>query len=422
MGEALTARLEAIGCGVGRAGGSTVTGGRTPDIVIEPPTVSALADVARLFARHGVPWRVDALGRNWGYDDSRVPDRPQVLVRLARLRDFTVDADLGTVTVQPGVTFQDVRSALAGTRFHLPVPGSGPHTSVLGNALERGLLHGLGEREAWCRDFLVMDRDNGSLTRPGWPDATQSRARAGLLYAAGPHRRGELFQAGGTGPVVVELTHALPVRPRFGTTMALLAGSTPTHDLLTCWRTALLDDLMIGSVLQPAHRRALQGYQVGHPGLTVKFNVGAGSRTTLTAKIEELRELAHTHGLRVAADRSGQFNDLAMIGADVAAPAAVGDGPTGIEWQTVAIPFIPALILEFWTALVAEPALSGTAWSLRALDVRALVWMFPLVYRKGDPAGVASLRGRIDALTDLRSAFALPQYRTGALRGVESVR
>jgi hypothetical protein len=409
-------RLASIGCVLGRAPASTVTGGRSPDWIVEPGSVEHLAEVVRLLASAGTPWRVDALGRNWGYDDSRVRSAG-LIVRLARLKQFSVDVDLGLVTVQSGVTFGDVSAALEEDgRWWLPAPSSGPHTSLLGNALDRGLLSGLGERERHCRDFLVMDRVDGSLCRLGWADDVNPRVRRALPYPPGPHRQGELFQATGHGPVVVELTHALAVRPGLRADLAFLSGTEPTEGLLACWRAALREDLMADCLLQPAQRRRMQAVATTHEGLTLKFSVTGRSGPLLRAKMMELQSLARSYGQRLTVNNSGTPDDLAMIGGCADRPDTVGAGAAGVEWRTVGLPFVPSAVIGFWRAIVSEPDLAELPWTLRPLDQRALVWTAPLVYLKGDRDSRHSLERRARSLERIRRSIGLPEYRTGAVR------
>ncbi|MFB6393300.1 FAD-binding protein [Polymorphospora lycopeni] len=410
-------RLANTGAGVTRPAGSTVPDGLFPDWVVEPESLAQLTTLVRILHNNGVDWRVDARGRNWGYDDSRVRE-PGLIVRLARLDRLDLDVELGLATVQPGVTFAQLDEALqaADARYYLPPPGSGPHTSVLGNALERGLLAGLGERERHCRDFLVLHRD-GQLTRMGWDDAADDRVRRALPYPPGPHLQGSLFQTAGYGPVVVELTHVLPVATVQTAEPVLLAGAELTEELLRCWRDLLLGELVTSTILiSPARRRA-QGITVSYDGLVLNLYIAASSAGMLRAKVVDVQRLARQHGQRLAARFAGSHDDLSILGGDRNHPEAVGQLPEGLEWQTAALPFVPSLVAAFARAVRTDPVLADIPWTLRPLDARALVWLAPIVYRKDDSDSVALLRRRVAAVARLRDEFAVPAYRSGAVRG-----
>ncbi|WP_327041313.1 FAD-binding protein [Micromonospora ureilytica] len=410
-------RLANTGAGLARAAGSTVPGGHLPDWVVEPESLAQLTALVRMLHDGGAAWRVDARGRNWGYDDTRV-SAPGLIVRLARLDRLDLDVELGLATVQPGVTFAQLNEALrqAEAGFHLPEPGSGPHTSVLGNALDRGLLAGLGERERHCRDFLVLSRD-GELTRLGWPDAADDRVRRALPYPPGPHLQGSLFQTAGYGPVVVELTHVLPVATVLTATLMLLASAELTEELLRCWRHLLLDELVTSTLLTSPARRHAQGFTVTHDGLVLELFISAGSPAMLRAKAADVQRLARQHGQRLAARLGDNYDDLGILGGNRDHPEAVGQLSQGLEWHTAALPFAPSVVAAFAHAVRADPVLADVPWTLRPLDSRALVWLAPLVYRKDDSDSVALLRRRVAAVTRLRDEFALPAYRSGAVRG-----
>ncbi|WP_229399257.1 FAD-binding protein [Micromonospora okii] len=396
---------------------STVLVGHAPEWLVEPTSLHQLGAVVRILDDSGIPWRVDSRGRNWGYDDARLRT-PGVIVRLARLDRLSLDVELGLATVQPGVTFAKLKEALteAGARFYLPPPGSGPHTSVLGNALDRGLLSGLGERERHCRDFLVMERD-GSLHRPGWTGAEDARVRGALPYPPGPHGQGALFQTAGYGPVVVELTHVLQVATAQAMRLVVLSGPVLTEELVRCWRELLLEGLVSGSLLAPQARRRAQGTAIAHDGLVLDLSVTAGSVATLRAKAADVQRVVRQHGQRLALRVSEHPDDLRILGGDGERPEEVAQLASGLEWHTAALPFAPSMIVAFAKAVQAEATLADTPWSLRPLDDRAVVWLSPFVYRKDDPADIERLRRRSAAFDRIRGEFHLPTYRSGGARG-----
>ncbi len=100
--------------------------------------VVCLVDIAR---QHRVPLHPVSTGRNWGYGTATPSADEGVLVDLSGMnRIVAFDAELGTVTVEPGVTQGDLRRFLdeQGLPFMVPTTGAGPSCSLLGNALERG--------------------------------------------------------------------------------------------------------------------------------------------------------------------------------------------------------------------------------------------------------------------------------------------
>ena len=100
--------------------------------------VSACMEVAQ---KHDVKIYPVSTGKNWGYG-SRVPPKGQAAIldlgRMNQILDY--DHEMGTVTVQPGVTFRQLEALLEdnGRKFFMSAPGTTPDASVIGNALERG--------------------------------------------------------------------------------------------------------------------------------------------------------------------------------------------------------------------------------------------------------------------------------------------
>ncbi|MAI63618.1 MAG: FAD-binding oxidoreductase [Alteromonas sp.] len=82
-------------------------------------------------------------GKNWGYGSSTPSTVSTNIVvldlsALDRIKFF--DIENGTVTIEPGVTQQQLYEFLQeqNAPYMVPVTGAGPTTSILGNALERG--------------------------------------------------------------------------------------------------------------------------------------------------------------------------------------------------------------------------------------------------------------------------------------------
>ncbi|MEP7702691.1 FAD-binding protein [Paraglaciecola sp. 25GB23A] len=79
---------------------------------------------------------------NWGYGSFNVSDnRPNVILDFSKLKKIIpTSKELGLVTVQPGVTQQQLYDFLTKNnwQYMVPVTGAGPTCSLLSNALERG--------------------------------------------------------------------------------------------------------------------------------------------------------------------------------------------------------------------------------------------------------------------------------------------
>jgi FAD/FMN-containing dehydrogenase len=171
-------------------------------------------DVLRLAAQHQVPVYPISIGHNWGYGAAYPPQPDCLLLDLGRMnRIRSLDPESGLVTVEPGVTQQQLREALdaAGLRYLVPVTGAGPHASLLGNALERG--YGITPYADHFGALTALEAvlPDGSLYRSALAEMGGEGVDAAFKWGIGPYLDG-LFTQGGLG-VVTAVTLALAPLP-----------------------------------------------------------------------------------------------------------------------------------------------------------------------------------------------------------------
>jgi len=81
-------------------------------------------------------------GLNWGYGSNQPAQKNDttVIVDLSNLKAIHLDRELGLVTIEPGVTQQQLSDFLINLddEYMVPVTGAGPDCSIIGNAIERG--------------------------------------------------------------------------------------------------------------------------------------------------------------------------------------------------------------------------------------------------------------------------------------------
>jgi 4-cresol dehydrogenase (hydroxylating) len=163
-----------------------------------------------------VPLYPVSAGKNWGYG-SRVPPSDDCVIlalgRLDRIVDF--DEKLAYITVEPGVTFEQVNRFLKenNSRLMINVPGSTHQASLIGNALERGTAHGLnGDR--WTRVCgLEVVMPTGKCIHTGLERFSGARASKVFAWGIGPSLDG-LFSQSNLG-IVTRMTLWLDPIPDF---------------------------------------------------------------------------------------------------------------------------------------------------------------------------------------------------------------
>lgn len=139
--QALGADAVLVGQDCERYGRNCIAAPREVPAVVLPRSeaeVQAVVEIAR--ARNLALYPVST-GHNWGYGSAAPVMDGSVVVDLSGMnRILEVDPLLGLVTLEPGVTQQQLRDYLdeRNLAFLVPVTGAGPTCSLLGNALERG--------------------------------------------------------------------------------------------------------------------------------------------------------------------------------------------------------------------------------------------------------------------------------------------
>ncbi|MCB9772678.1 MAG: FAD-binding oxidoreductase [Candidatus Omnitrophica bacterium] len=153
-------------------------------------------------------------GNNWGYGTSNPVLNGSVIVDLSEMNKIThFDANLGIVTIEPGVTQQMLCDFLHenGNKYLTPTTGAGPHGSIMGNALERG--YGL---TPVTDHFLAIQNIEAVLPNatiyhsPLYENGCESVDRV-FKWGFGPYLDG-IFSQGNFG-IVTKMTIQLAARP-----------------------------------------------------------------------------------------------------------------------------------------------------------------------------------------------------------------
>lgn len=165
--------------------------------VLRPTDRASVSACLRVATEHATPVYPVSRGCNWGLG-SRVPTADGcVVLDLSALDRITAfDDALGTITVEPGVTFAQVHAFLAERRakWFVSVTGSSPHASVLANALERGDGAGpYGDRALYACDLEVA-LATGEVIRTGFGRFDAALATA-HRWGVGPSLDGMFLQS-----------------------------------------------------------------------------------------------------------------------------------------------------------------------------------------------------------------------------------
>lgn len=195
-------------------GGDTSGASRQIPAALRITERTSLAEVMRIASAHQVPVYPISTGKNWGYG-SALPARDGcVVVDLSRLNHIIhFDAELGVVTLEPGVTQGMLANFLEVGQhpFLVPVTGAGPTCSLLANALERGYgVTPYVDHFGAVTDIEAVLPD-GSLYRTALREAGGEELARLFKWGIGPYSAG-LFSQSGFG-IVTRMSLILARRP-----------------------------------------------------------------------------------------------------------------------------------------------------------------------------------------------------------------
>jgi len=171
-----------------------------------------------------VPLYPISTGCNWGLG-SKLPVRDgAALVDLSRMdRIHEVNETHGYAVIEPGVTQRKLHERLQDGQslYYLSVTGSGAETSILGNALDRGIAHH-GPRAEQISGLEVV-LGTGELNRTGYGHYPQSQTTYLYRHGIGPSLDG-LFCQSNFGIVTRAAITLLRRKPAHGVLGCASAG------------------------------------------------------------------------------------------------------------------------------------------------------------------------------------------------------
>ena len=181
-----------------RYAASTVSRAMRPLAVVTPATQAEVLAIVKISGVFGVPLYPLSTGKNWGYGDACALGAGQLIVDLQRMnRIVEVNAELAYAVIEPGVTQQQLADYLQAQRLDLWIDctGAGPHTSFVGNILERGFGHSpYGDRLRHVSGMQVV-LASGEVLETGFGHYPNARAAHLFPYGLGPFLDGLFTQS-----------------------------------------------------------------------------------------------------------------------------------------------------------------------------------------------------------------------------------
>ncbi len=160
---------------------------RSVPVVIRPGNTSEVQQLVQIANQFKIPIHPISCGRNWGLG-SRLPVRDgTAILDLGRMnRILEVNVRHHYAVVEPGVTQGQLYDYLREHQLPLVlnVTGAGRDTSLIGNALERGIGYFSPRGESLSGLEVVLG--NGELLRTGFGHLPQSKITHHYRYGIGP--------------------------------------------------------------------------------------------------------------------------------------------------------------------------------------------------------------------------------------------
>ncbi len=202
--------------------------------IIKPGSTVDLQQCMVIVNKYKVPVYPVSRGKNWGYG-SRVPvEDGSIIIDLRRLNKITdFDEELGYVTVEPGVTFNQLFQYLreAKSNLLLSTTGGGGESSLIGNTLERGIGTGLyADRFSAVCGFEVVLPD-GKIINTGFERFGNSDAAKVYKWGVGPYLDG-LFTQSNLGIVTRMTMWLLPCPDYLKIVFYRVDGAEKFHNLI----------------------------------------------------------------------------------------------------------------------------------------------------------------------------------------------
>lgn len=183
-----------------------------PLAAIKPNCENDVIKITKWAYEHNISLHPISTGQNWGYGDSSAVIKDYVVVDFSCMnRIIEMDESLGLVTIQPGVTQDQLYTYLQSKNsiYMTPTTGAGPSCSLVGNALERGFgLNGIQDHfsavHAIKGVFPTGEKYESAMC------AIAPKHKPVFKWHTGPYMDGVFAQ--GNTLIVTEMTLALDIK------------------------------------------------------------------------------------------------------------------------------------------------------------------------------------------------------------------
>jgi len=169
---------------------------RSIPLVVKPANKNEVVEIVRLANKHQIPLYPISQGKNWGLGSSLPVVDGCVIVDLSRMNHIKeVNTQLGYAVIEAGVTQKQLAQYLSDDKcsFFLDVTGAGSETSIIGNALERGVAYNSSRVENISALEVVLG--NEKIINTGFSHYSNAKTNHLYKHGIGPSFDGLFFQS-----------------------------------------------------------------------------------------------------------------------------------------------------------------------------------------------------------------------------------
>lgn len=265
MSEAINEWKKIVGeCWVAAQGAETILAESTTfkthqqiKAIIQPQSTHEVSECMKVANKYAIPVYPISCGKNWGYG-SKVPiSAESVLLDLGRMNKIIeLNENLAYAVIEPGVTQAQLLTFLQEKtegRLWLDTVASSPHTSLIGNAMERG--HGTTpycDRASHSCNFQVV-LPTGEIINTGYGIFSNCKTKNIDTFGLGP-AVSHLFSQSNFGIV---------------TSMSLMLYPRPEKMKIAIFSSN--SDTALVSFIDWAHQQRLKGILKAGPHISNHF-------------------------------------------------------------------------------------------------------------------------------------------------------
>lgn len=194
-----------------------IDGQHAPIGAVAPESVEQVQAILAVANTYRQPLWPVSTGRNFGYGATTTARPGQFILDLKRMnRILSVDPEMGTALVEPGVTYQQLHDYLRDNNIPLwlDVPTIGPIASPVGNTLDRGVGYTPYGEHFMVQCGMEVVLPSGEVMRTGMGSIEGSNTWQNFKWGYGPYVDG-LFTQSNFGIVTKMGMWLMPRPPAF---------------------------------------------------------------------------------------------------------------------------------------------------------------------------------------------------------------